>query len=94
VPKAIQLDEHAFGMSWSITLHNVGGNNYAGTWSHGYVTRFIMTAFTKTSVKMERTDNPAVGAVTGRYTGSRNGNRAAGEAKISNGATSNWDASW
>jgi hypothetical protein len=93
-PKAIQLNEHAFGMNWSITLHNVGGNNYQGTWSHGYVSKFAVTAFTRGSMKMERANNPAVGAVTGSYAGSRTGNRAMGEASISNGATSKWDASW
>lgn len=94
LPKAIQLNEHALGMHWSITLHNVGGNNYNGTWSHGYVTSFTMTSFTKTSVTMQRTDKPAVGAVTSNYSGSRNGNHAAGEASHSNGGVSNWDASW
>ena len=94
LPKTIHLNEHAFGMNWSITLRNVGGNDYHGTWSHGYVTSFTMTTFTKTTMKMERTDNPAVGAVTGSYTGSRNGNSAAGEAAILHGGTSNWDASW
>jgi hypothetical protein len=43
---------------------------------------------------MERTDNPAFGAASGSYTGSRTGNHAAGEASISNGASSKWDASW
>jgi hypothetical protein len=90
----IQLNERALGMHFSITLHNVGGNNYHGTWSHGYVTSFTMTSFTKTSLKMERTDKPAFGAVTSNYTGSRNGNHAAGEATHSNGGTSSWEASW
>jgi hypothetical protein len=94
LPKTIQINERALGGHWSITLRNVGGNNYAGTWSHGYVTSFTITSFTKTSVKMERTDKPAVGAVTSSYSGSRNGNHAAGEASHSNGFTSNWDASW
>ncbi|MGB9171133.1 MAG: hypothetical protein WCC35_06035, partial [Bradyrhizobium sp.] len=94
LPKTIQLNEHALGMHWSITLHNVGGNNYQGTWSHGYVTSFTMTSFTKTAVKMQRTDKAAFGAVTGSYSGSRNGNHAAGEATVSNGGTPNWDASW
>jgi hypothetical protein len=94
LPKSIQISERALGGHWTITLHNVGGNNYNGTWSHGYVTRFTMTSFNKTSVKMERIDNPVFGAVTGSYSGSRNGNHAAGEAAISNGVTSNWDASW
>ena len=94
LPRTIQLNEHALGMHWSITLRNVGGNNYNGTWSHGYVTSFIMTSFTKTSVKMQRADKPAPGSVTGSYSGSRNGNHVAGEAAISNGGVSNWDASW
>jgi hypothetical protein len=93
-PKTIQLNEHAFGQNWTITLQNVGGNNYQGTWSHGYVTKFAVTAFTPSAIKMQRTDNPAVGAVTGSYTGSRTGNSAAGQAAISNGFTSKWDASW
>src|SRR5271168_2171947 len=62
LPGTIQLNEHALGMHWSITLRNAGGNNYNGTWSHGYVTRFTMTSFTKTSVKMERTDKPVFGS--------------------------------
>jgi hypothetical protein len=94
LPKVIQISERALGGHWTITLRNVGGNNYAGTWSHGYATSFTITSFTKTSVKMERTDKPAVGAVTSNYSGSRNGNHAAGEASHSNGFTSNWDASW
>ena len=93
-PKTIQLNDHAHGLSYSITLRNVGGNNYQGTWSHGYVTRFTITTFTKDSMKMERNDNPAFGSVSGSYTGSRNGHRAEGQATISNGATSNWEASW
>ena len=94
LPRTIQLNEHALGMHWSITLRNAGGNNYNGTWSHGYVTSFTMTSFTQTSVKMQRADKPASGSVTGSYSGSRNGNHAAGEAAISNGGVSNWDASW
>lgn len=93
-PKAIQLNDHAYGLNYSITLRNVGGNNYRGTWSHGYVTRFTVTALTKDSIKMQRHDDPAFGAATGSYTGSRTGNRATGEATISNGVTSSWDASW
>jgi hypothetical protein len=49
-PKTIQLNEHANGQNYSITLRNVGGNNYRGTWSHGYVTRFTVTAFTRDSM--------------------------------------------
>ncbi len=94
LPKTIQLNEHWHGLNYTISLHNVGGNNYQGTWSHGYVTKITVTSFTKTAMKLERTDNPAFGAVTGTYTGSRTGNRASGEASISNGATSQWDASW
>ena len=93
-PKTIHLNEHWHGLTYTITLQNVGGGNYQGTWSHGYVTKFVVTAFAGNSMKMERTDSPAVGAVTGSYTGSRTGNRAAGEASISNGGTSKWDASW
>lgn len=93
-PKTIQLSERAFGLSFSITLRNVGGNNYEGTWSHGYVTKFTVIAFTRGSIKMRRNDNAAIGSVTGSYTGSRTGNRATGEATISNGATVKWDASW
>lgn len=93
-PKTIQLNERWHGLNYTITLNNVGGGNYQGTWSHGYVTKFTVTAFTGNSMKMRRTDNPAFGAVNGSYTGTRTGNRAAGEAAISNGATSQWDASW
>jgi hypothetical protein len=88
------LNEHWHGLNYTITLRHVGGRNYGGTWSHGYVTKFTVTSFTANSIKMERTDNPAFGACTGSYTGSRTGNRANGEASISNGATSTWDASW
>lgn len=93
-PKIIQLNEHFLGQTWSVTLRNVGGNSYQGTWSHGYVTKFAVTALTNTSIKMQRTDNPTFGAVTGSYTGSRTGNSATGEATESNGATTKWDASW
>ena len=93
-PKTIQLNEHWHGLNYTISLRNVGGGNYQRTWSHGYVTKFVVSSFTGNSIKMERTDNPALGAVTGTYTGSRTGNRAAGEASISNGAISKWDASW
>jgi hypothetical protein len=93
-PKTININEHALGRSFSITLHNTGGNNYQGTWSHGYVSKFIVTALAKNSIRMERTDNPAFGAVTGSYSGSRTGNRASGQAAISNGFTSNWEATW
>ena len=94
LPKTIQLNEHWHGLNYTISLHNVGGSNYQGTWSHGYATKITVTSFTKNSMKMERTDNPAFGAVTGTYAGSRTGNHASGEASISNGATSQWDASW
>jgi hypothetical protein len=93
-PKIIQLNEHAFGLTYSITLRNVGGSSYQGTWSHGYVTKFTVTALTNTSIKMRRIDNPKFGAVSGSYTGSRTGNSATGEAPESNGATTKWDASW
>jgi hypothetical protein len=93
-PKAIQLNEHWHGLNYSISLRNVGGGNYQGTWSHGYVTKFTVTAFTKNSMKLERTDSPAIGACSGSYTGTRTGNHAEGEASISNGAVSKWDASW
>jgi hypothetical protein len=93
-PKTIQMTDRAYGLSYSITLHNVGGNKYEGTWSHGYATQFTMTAFTKDSIKMSRNDKPAFGAVTGSYAGSRSGNHAMGEATVSNGAASKWDASW
>jgi hypothetical protein len=94
LPKTIQISERSAGGHWTIALHNVGGNNYHGTWSHGYVTSFTITSFTKTSVKMQRADKPAFGAVTSSYSGSRNGNHAEGEASHSNGFTSNWEASW
>jgi hypothetical protein len=96
-PKTIELNEHWHGLNYSISLRHVGGANYQGTWSHGYVTKFIVTAFTKNSMKLQRTDNPAFGACSGSYTGSRTGNHAEGEASVSNGVTSansKWDASW
>jgi hypothetical protein len=93
-PKTIQLNEHWHGLNYTVSLRNVGGGNYQGTWSHGYVTKFVVSSFTGNFMKMERTDNPAFGAVTGTYTGTRTGNRAAGEASVSNGAVSKWDASW
>jgi len=93
-PKIIQLNEHAFGQTYSVTLRNIGGRSYQGTWSHGYVTKSAVIALTNTSIKMQRIDNPTFGAVSGSYTGSRTGNSATGEAKESNGATTKWDASW
>jgi hypothetical protein len=93
-PKSIELNEHWHGFNYTVSLRNVGGRNYQGTWSHGYVTKFAVTALTTNSMKLQRTDAPAFGACTGRYTGSRTGNRAEGEASISNGAVSKWDASW
>jgi hypothetical protein len=69
------LNDRAYGgLSYSITLRNVGGNNYEETWSHGYVTKFTVIAFTRDSIKMRRNDNAAFGSVTGSYTGSRTGN--------------------
>jgi len=93
-PKIIQLKEHAFGLTYSVTLRNVGGSSYEGTWNHGYVTKFAVTALTNTSIKMQRHDDPAFGAVSGSYTGSRTGNSATGEATESNGYTTKWEASW
>ena len=93
LPNTIQLAEHWHGLSYTITLRHAGGSNYEGTWSHGYVTKFAVS-FTGNSVRMQRTDAPAVGACTGTYTGTRTGNRASGEAAISNGGHSTWDASW
>ncbi len=93
LPNAINLNEHWHGMAWSVALRRVGGNNYEGTWSHGYVTKFPVS-FAGNSVRLQRTDNPAIGACTGTYTGTRTGNRASGGATISNGAASTWDASW
>jgi hypothetical protein len=93
-PKTIQLNDHWHGFNYTVSLRNVGGGNYQGTWSHGYVTKFTVTAFTGNSMKLQRTDAPAFGACTGSYTGTRTGNHAEGEASISNGAVSKWDASW
>jgi hypothetical protein len=93
-PKAIQLNDHALGRTYSITLNNAGGNVYRGTWSHGYVTSFTVTNFTKDSIKLHRQDDSAFLATSGTYTGSRNGNHATGQATCSNGVSSNWDASW
>jgi hypothetical protein len=94
LPKAIQLNEHWHGMNWTVSLRNIGGSNYQGTWSNGYATTFAVTGFARNSMKMERKDTPGLGAVTGSYTGTRTGNRASGDASISNGANSKWDASW
>jgi len=94
LPKSIQMDDHALGMTFFITLHNVGGKNYEGTWSHGYATKFTIVAFTHDSIQMNRTDKPKFGAVTGSYSGSRSGNHATGQATVSNGAHSKWEASW
>jgi hypothetical protein len=93
LPNAIHLNEHWHGMNWSVTLRHAGGSNYEGTWSNGYNTKFSVS-FAGNSVKMQRADNPAIGACTGIYTGTRISNRASGEASISNGATSQWDATW
>jgi hypothetical protein len=94
LPNTIRLNEHAFGINYFVTLQKVGGNLYEGTWNHGYATKFTVTGFTKDSLKMSRTDNPALGAVTSAYTGQRIGNSANGHATHSNGAQSSWDASW
>jgi len=94
LPKTIQLNEHWHGMNWTVSLRNIGGSNYQGTWSNGYATTFAVTGFARNSMKMERKDTPGLGAVTGSYTGTRTGNRASGDASISNGANSKWDASW
>jgi hypothetical protein len=94
LPKTIQLNDRFSGLSYSVTLRNVGGHNYEGTWSHGYVTKFEVTVFTRDTLTMKRNDNPAFGAVTGSYSGPRTGNHATGEATVSNGATTKWDASW
>ena len=93
LPNTIQLAEHWHGLNYTIALHRAGGNNYEGTWSHGYVTKFSVS-FAGNSVRMQRTDAPAVGACNGTYTGSRAGNHASGGASISNGASTTWEASW
>jgi hypothetical protein len=93
LPNTIQLAEHWHGLNYTITLRHAGGSNYEGTWSHGYTTQFSVS-FAGNSVRMQRTDKPAMGAVTGTYTGTRNGNRASGAASESNGASTTWDASW
>ena len=92
-PRTIRLNEHAI-LEFSITLERTGGNSYKGTWSHGYATTFTVTSFTKNSLNMMRRDNPALGSVSGTYTGQRSGNSASGEAAISNGFRSTWDATW
>ncbi len=92
-PKTIQLNEHAFGLSWSLTLRNIGGSAYEGTWSHGYATSFTITSFTSDSIKMHRVDKPALGAVAGSYAGVRTGNSASGTAVFPM-ARSTWEASW
>jgi hypothetical protein len=94
LPTTIQLADHWHGLNYTITLRNIGGSNYEGTWSHGYATKFTVVSFTGNAIRMERTDKPAFGSCTGTYTGKRTGNRASGEASISNGGHSTWDASW
>jgi len=94
LPKSIQLNERAGLLNYSIVLRRTGGNSYAGTWSHGYVTKFTVTSFTKDSLVMQRQDNPALGSVTGSYTGTRSGHSAQGGADVSNGFHTNWDATW
>jgi hypothetical protein len=94
LPNMIQLSEHNFGMSWSVTLHKTGSNTYGGTYNHGYVTKFTMITFTKDIIKMERADAPALGAVSGTYAGQRNGNSATGTCDLSNGFSPKWEASW
>jgi hypothetical protein len=93
LPSVIRLNEHAI-VNYSITLTKTGDNTYHGTWSHGYVSTFTVTSFTKDSLNMLRQDNPAIGSVTGTYTGQRSGNSAHGSAAISNGFISSWDATW
>jgi hypothetical protein len=94
LPKSIQLEEQAGFLHYSITLKRTGGNSYAGTWSHGYVSRFTVVGFTKDSMAMRRLDNPTLGSVSGSYVGSRSGNSAQGGADISNGFHTKWEASW
>ncbi|MBI4275516.1 MAG: hypothetical protein HY659_12545 [Rhizobiales bacterium] len=94
LPKTIQLNDRTPVGDFFVTLQKVGGNVYQGTWNHGYVTKFTVTGFTSETMTMERNDNPALGAVTGTYSGQRAGNRAIGNAACSNGIKSNWDASW
>jgi hypothetical protein len=93
LPSVIRLNEHAI-INFSITLTKTGDKTYHGTWSHGYVSTFTVTSFTKDSLNMVRQDNPAVGSVTGTYTGRRSGHSANGSAAISNGINSTWDATW
>jgi hypothetical protein len=93
LPSVIRLNEHAI-VNYSITLTKTGDKTYRGTWSHGYVSTFTVTGFTKDSLNMARQDDPAIGSVTGTYTGRRSGNSAHGEAAISNGFKSTWDATW
>ncbi len=94
LPSIIRITERAAGTNFTITLKKTGGNTYLGTWNHGYVSTFTVIDFTAGSLKMLREDKPALGAVSGRYTGQRSGNSAHGEAVESHGFTPTWDASW
>ena len=93
LPSVIRLNEHAI-VNFSITLTKTGDKTYHGTWSHGYVSTFTVTSFTKDSLNMMRQDDPAIGSVSGTYTGRRSGNSAHGGAAISNGFRTTWDATW
>ena len=93
LPDTIMITDHA-GLTYSIVLHKRGKNTYGGTWSHGYVTTFTVTKFTTDSLNMIREDKPAFGSVTGTYAAHRSGNSAHGNATVSNGAASTWDATW
>jgi hypothetical protein len=93
LPNSIRIIER-YGLTYTITLRKTAERTYQGTWSHGYATTFTVTEFTPRALNMQREDKPAFGAVTGTYTASRSGNTAHGQAVISNGAESAWDATW
>ena len=88
------IERSSFGEHRAL-FARIGANTFEGTWNHGITTRLTVTAFTKAQVVMQRTDTAGFGLLTGHYTGRRVGNAAAsGTAKISNGFSVAWEASW
>ena len=94
LPATIRLNDHALGGHYSVTLRRVSSNVYEGTWNHGFATQFTVTTFSKETMTLLRNDKPALGAVSGTYSGRRTGNSASGRASASHGVSSTWDATW